>query len=134
MKNALFAYGSLMFPEVFKAVTGRLAGQKKARLSDWRRVTIRGETYPGALPAPGHQIEGILWCDLGEEEFRRLDEFETADYRRVPVEVYASGAVVPAQVYEWIDQSRIGNEDWSVEEFVKTHLAGFYGIHGRPPT
>ena len=48
----LFAYGTLMVPEVLRAVTGREFTWREAVLRGYVRLTVRGQSYPGVFAFP----------------------------------------------------------------------------------
>jgi len=131
----VFTYGSLMFDEVFAAVTGRLASNSPALLEGWRRHALRDRTYPAAVPAPESSVQGMVWLDLSDEDLRKLDEFESTEYRRTPVQVLlVDGRRVTADIYEWLDPALLLPVDWSEQAFRRAHLADFHRIHGRSET
>lgn len=131
----VFTYGSLMFDEVFTAVTGRRASNSPALLEGWRRHALRDRTYPAAVPAPGYSVQGIVWLDLSGDDLQKLDEFESTEYRRTQVEVLlADGQRVTADIYAWLAPALLLPDDWSEQDFRRSHLADFHRIHGRSGT
>ena len=90
----VFTYGSLMYPEVFGPVTLASPRCHRTRLDGWSRHAIRGRSYPGAVPAIGASIEGVLWMELDEDAMQRLDQFEGDEYARERVVVTLPGGEV----------------------------------------
>ena len=41
----LFAYGTLMFPEIIQAVIGRVPDQQPAMIAGYRRLVVAGELF-----------------------------------------------------------------------------------------
>ncbi len=82
-KMNLFAYGTLMWPEVLAAVMGRRMESAPAVLKDHKRLRVKGQCYPAVVPSQGDSVEGALYRGLTAEEFRRLDLFEGAEYDRI---------------------------------------------------
>jgi gamma-glutamylcyclotransferase (GGCT)/AIG2-like uncharacterized protein YtfP len=78
----LFAYGTLMLAEVMEIVAGRPCTGLPAVLPGYRRRLLRGELYPGLLPAPGESVTGVLWEGLDAAALARLDRFEGPSYQR----------------------------------------------------
>jgi gamma-glutamylcyclotransferase (GGCT)/AIG2-like uncharacterized protein YtfP len=101
-RTRLFAYGTLMEPEVLQGILGRTLPCLPATLADHRRCRVPGEDYPALIPAPGETCSGLLLSGLGNEDWRRLDAYEGLCYIREPVLVrVASGEVFSCQVYRW---------------------------------
>ena len=73
-----FVYGSLMAPEVVHALLLRIPQQKPAVLRNFRRHSLEGHTYPGAVPAEESCIHGAVLLGLHESEELTLDQFEAS--------------------------------------------------------
>ncbi|HHN65745.1 MAG TPA: gamma-glutamylcyclotransferase [Nitrospirae bacterium] len=87
-KHSLFVYGTLMWPEVLRAVIGRTCCQmQEAVLYGFKRCRVRGEIYPAIKKAPRSKVVGKLVRDLTEKELRLLDEYEGGEYERIQVRV-----------------------------------------------
>jgi gamma-glutamylcyclotransferase (GGCT)/AIG2-like uncharacterized protein YtfP len=126
----LFAYGTLMDPEIMTRVSGVRCRAGKAVLSGYVRRTVRGEVYPAITPRPGETVEGVVYFDLTPEAFDRLDRFEGPMYRRsaVPVAAEAAGSEeTAAETYVIAPENldRLSDEDWRFDEFLKTGKARF---------
>ena len=79
----LFAYGTLMWPEVLEAVIGRRLSGASVSLCGFLRIRMKGELYPALIDAQARdEVEGILYRGLTEAEFRHLDRFEGGEYDR----------------------------------------------------
>ena len=129
----LFSYGSLMFADVISKIIGHTPTHRNAELTDWARRTIPGQTYPAAIPSPASRIQGVVWCDLSESDWQALDNFEGREYRRVSVTVVCGrGEQLQAYVYEWLDAQRVGESDWSPQDFDAQYREDFYQVHGQP--
>lgn len=94
----LFVYGTLMWPEVMAAVTGRSIEGRSAVLNGVRRVRVRGEVYPALIPGDD-TVEGVLFENLTELDLAALDCFEGAEYERLPVTVCCGTFAVEAAAY-----------------------------------
>lgn len=98
-----FFYGTLMDADVRDSVLGRsdaAALIEPAVLEGYRRVPVRGRTYPVALPRRGHRVDGILARGLSAADFSRLTLFEGDEYRPTECTVsLKSGRVVSAWTY-----------------------------------
>jgi len=129
----VFTYGSLMYPQVWdRVVKGRYRGAA-ALLRGFRRCALRGLTYPGAVPDAGAQVVGRVYFDVDPDDLARLDAFEASEYRREEVIVSRpdepAGACVRAQVYVYLEWSRLDARDWDAQRFEREQLAGFVDSH-----
>ena len=69
----------------------------------------RQQGYPAFRRGNGQVPVSVLTSPALPEHWARLDEFEGADYRRILVPVtLASGAIVVANLYEYIAQITVG--------------------------
>ncbi|WP_445548822.1 gamma-glutamylcyclotransferase, partial [Frankia sp. CiP1_Cm_nod2] len=48
--SELFVYGTLCFPEVARALLGRLPCSRPAAAAGWRAAALPGRAYPGPVP------------------------------------------------------------------------------------
>jgi hypothetical protein len=123
-----FTYGSLMFPSVMKAVTGREFASRKARLKDYVRFKVIGESYPGLTPSEGAATEGVLYLDVDAVSVRRLDDFEGEMYERTEIAAdMRGGESLTAQTYLIKAQfrDRLSSEPWDPERFEADDLREF---------
>jgi len=128
----VFTYGSLMYAPVWDGVVRGRYRSAPARLDGWRRHALAGATYPGAVATPGAAILGRVYFDVGADDLLRLDAFEGDEYRRDTVRLVLPepvGATSPAQVYAFLDGTRLRPHDWDAERFVREHMAGFVREH-----
>jgi gamma-glutamylcyclotransferase (GGCT)/AIG2-like uncharacterized protein YtfP len=122
----LFTYGSLVFAEVMRAVTGRSFAHEPARLPGWTRVCIRGTRFPGVRAHRSLATSGVLWRDVDPRSLARLDRFETHHYERRTLRVRTgSGEEVPAEVYVIADAHLhdLSQEPWDRAQFARQSLA-----------
>lgn len=127
----LFVYGTLLFDEVVRALTGRRFGTRRATLHGFARHAIvrggRHETYPAIQSQPGGAVHGRLVLDVDEHSMRRIDDYENnpPEYQRLPVRVECDGGSrLPAVTYvasTSLHPFLAGT--WSMEQFEQEHLA-----------
>lgn len=125
---ALFAYGTLQHPGVIEALLGGPRPAQPARIDGFARSGLRGEIYPGIVPAPGASTPGLLYAQLGPDDLEILDVFEGPLYERVSVHaVRADGARASAWVYAVHprQRDRITGAAWSFERFCAEHAAAY---------
>ena len=131
MRN-LFAYGTLQLPEVMRAVTGRAFVAHSARLDDHSRHCLRGKSFPGIRPNPGHSVNGMVFLGIDEESLRKLDAFEDDFYRRDSVTVIAgNGGEWAAQAYIVREEAYglLLPEEWDLQRFRRECLERFLLRH-----
>lgn len=87
MPDKLFAYGTLQFEPVFRAIAGVSRPARTATLKGYVRYRVRGADYPAIVPAESGEVEGILYTGIGRELLQRIDGFEGSLYRRAVVRV-----------------------------------------------
>jgi gamma-glutamylcyclotransferase (GGCT)/AIG2-like uncharacterized protein YtfP len=135
----LFAYGTLMCPEIMIRVVTTLPASLPARLDHYRRGPLLGVDYPAIFACNGAAVDGLLYLDLPEAAWSRLDDFEDKIYSRQPVTVQlADGRRLAAETYVLRDEYhwRLGQAAWSFEEFLKSGQARFTREYDNfpPPT
>jgi len=128
----IFTYGSLMFPAVMKAVTGRDFSSRNARVKNHARFRVRGESYPGLTPLEGAVTQGVLHLNVDALSLRRLDDFEGKLYERARISAEApDGESLIAQTYLIKPQyrDRLSSEPWDPEHFEKADLVQFMATY-----
>lgn len=132
----LFAYGSLMFDEIWsKVVSGRYE-KRQARLTGYSRREVAGETYPALVPgSPGDGVHGTVYFDLQPNDMERLDRFEGNQYRRKrEVCQLSDGSQITVWVFLFRHEygNRVTATEWRPEDFAKggmaTFLSGYRGF------
>jgi gamma-glutamylcyclotransferase (GGCT)/AIG2-like uncharacterized protein YtfP len=118
----LFAYGTLMCEDIMQEVSGCRPSPLKATLTGYSRRRVRGEDYPGLLPWEPGRVEGVVYRDLPEPAWRRLDRFEGAMYTRLGVAVELEcGGRLAAETYvvhpQWTD--RLEEVEWDFADFLR---------------
>jgi gamma-glutamylcyclotransferase (GGCT)/AIG2-like uncharacterized protein YtfP len=118
----LFAYGSLMCPDILAEVAGAAARAEKAELPGYGRWRVKGEDYPAVRPLAGGRVPGILYAGLPASAWTRLDRFEGDMYRRESLRVRrGDGTRVSAEVYVLRDGYAhcLDSEAWDYREFLR---------------
>ena len=117
-----------MCEEIFQSVLEHRYLHIYVTLNGYRRSPVRGQVYPALLRDEAASVEGILYLDLDDQAWTRLDHFEGAMYQRENVEVETvTGDRLPATTYvirpehdELLDQG-----EWSFAEFLETGKSRF---------
>jgi len=122
----LFAYGTLMIPQIWDRVAGRPAASLPATLAGYAVFTARGDVYPVMVRASANDVvHGIAYVDLDDATFARLDEYESELYNRVAVEVkLESGAPLRCEAYVLAGERRHKASDspWDQSRFEREDL------------
>ncbi len=120
--SSLFAYGTLMCPEIMAEVCGCRVAGRPATLRGYRRLAVRDEEYPGLVEEEGAELEGVLYRWLPQSVWPRLDRFEGEEYQRKVVEVEPfEGRPASAFVYVTspLFRHRLSDEPWDFDHFMK---------------
>ncbi|MFC4062017.1 gamma-glutamylcyclotransferase family protein [Planomonospora corallina] len=130
-ERALFVYGTLMFPEVLRALLGRVPESAPAVAEGWRAARLPGQVYPVLVPAGEGTARGLLITGLTAAEWRVLDEYEGPMYELRPVELTDGRR---GHAYVTVDPAAAAPDDWDAERFVAEHLDAYLGECGPPET
>jgi gamma-glutamylcyclotransferase (GGCT)/AIG2-like uncharacterized protein YtfP len=84
----LFAYGSLLRPDIQETLFGKRLFGTMDTLVEYEKgiVEIDGKTFNTAWPKEGSLIDGIVF-ELTDEELVRTDAYEGEPYTRTKVEL-----------------------------------------------
>jgi gamma-glutamylcyclotransferase (GGCT)/AIG2-like uncharacterized protein YtfP len=118
----LFAYGTLMCEDIMQAAAGCRPSAVRGVLRGWSRRRVRGEDYPGLLPEEGARVEGVVYLDVPEGAWKRLDLFEGNMYARSSVCVELDdGSRLTAEAYVVRPEhaERLAEAGWDFEEFLR---------------
>ena len=132
----LFAYGTLMWPEIMSDVIGRKIEGCPARLSGARRLRVKDQVYPSLVPSEGSEVDGIIYFDLTESEIVALDRFEGDEYVRRPAEVLCGERTEQAEVYfaSAVGLQLMGQVDWAPDylppPLLQQFRESYKGWHG----
>ncbi len=123
----LFVYGTLLFDGVMHQVVQGRYRFCPACITGYRRVKVKGQTYPALIKGNG-TVDGRLFFDITPEDLSRLDAFEGIYYDRRPVTaVTDKKETFNADVYELNPQhyGMIADEPWLPEDFEQRGLTTF---------
>ena len=118
----VFTYGTLMFPEVWKAVAGREFKSIKGIAAGFAVYRVRDAVFPGIVHASEQDgVRGVVYLDVAAESLARLDLFEDDFYRRETLWVACDdGERRAAEAYVVPTENRavLTDEPWRADEFV----------------
>jgi len=123
--HAIFTYGTLAFPGVMRAVTGRTFASRRAWVCGFARLRVRGVVYPGLLETGGRCTDGRVYLGVDDQSLARLDRFEDWLYERRVVEVVLLGGAA-RRVDAWVvpphHASFLLRVPWDADRFVRRYL------------
>ena len=127
MKN-LFAYGSLMCEDIMVEVSGCRLPFESGKINGYSRRSVRGEHYPALVPDDSGCVEGIVYLDVPQSAWERLDRFEGKMYIRQAVNIeLTDGRMLPGLAYvvrpEYVEH--LESDEWDFENFLKNGKAHF---------
>lgn len=128
MSCSVFTYGTLEFPEVMEAVTGRTFDGVEATADGYARFLLKGQIYPGMTPASGQKTSGRVYVGVDEHALALLDQFEDDVYVRQFINVHTiNGNLLSAYAYviEPKDKGTLTADPWIHETFAAKHLATY---------
>jgi gamma-glutamylcyclotransferase (GGCT)/AIG2-like uncharacterized protein YtfP len=123
LRRVMFAYGTLLVPEIIARVIGRVPPSDVAELVGFRRFTVANEVFPAVFPDANCSVMGVRYLGVGTDDFERLDHYEGDLYQRVQSVVLVRGAQERADCYVLRPghEHRLSNEPWELEHFLKLH-------------
>ena len=131
MTKSLFSYGTLQSPRVLMAVAGKEYQGVEAVLLNYAIFRVRGTVYPGIIPAKGNIVRGLVYRNIADDTFRRLDDFEGEQYERIIVSAVLrrDHSLVRAYAYRILEGQRdiLSSEGWDLEHFLQKEAEGFIG-------
>ena len=127
----LFAYGTLMFPEVWERVVGGQYRQAPATVRGMRVCRAAGKLYPVMMAGAAEDIaRGIVIYDLSAEALAALDGYEATFYERVEVAAVldGGGGSVSAQAYLLPESYRelASDEPWDAKAFQRDAMEDYF--------
>jgi gamma-glutamylcyclotransferase (GGCT)/AIG2-like uncharacterized protein YtfP len=137
----VFTYGTLMFPEVWKTVVGRMFTAVEGNAAGFAIFRVQDAVFPGIIAAQAASVRGVVYLDVDPAAVARLDKFEDDFYVRQPVRVdCADGRQRDAEAYVVPAANRhvLTDEPWERGTFVASgglahfisRFAGFDRVAG----
>lgn len=120
MSATLFVYGTLLAPELRRALLGRELQGTPANLDGYACFRVRRAPYPAITPALDACTAGEIIDGLSSADFAKLDDYESAMYRRLIVTVRdQAGNNVDASTYviDATARQRLSDEPWDYAAF-----------------
>jgi gamma-glutamylcyclotransferase (GGCT)/AIG2-like uncharacterized protein YtfP len=124
----LFVYGTLMCDDIMEEVSGFRPPSVPGTLKGYSRWSVKSEKYPAVMPDENGSVEGVVYLNVPNSAWDRLDRFEGEMYARQIVEVQLNdGASLRAQTYvvkpNFLDH--LDQTDWDFADFLRNGKASF---------
>jgi gamma-glutamylcyclotransferase (GGCT)/AIG2-like uncharacterized protein YtfP len=120
-----FFYGTLRDAEVRRAILGPGVDRVSIApgvLPGWRCVFLRGRSYPVLRPDAAAATGGVIADGIDADQARRLDRFETDEYRPRRAAVRdADGETVEAMVFFAARPGFATMTPWRFDEWQRRH-------------
>jgi gamma-glutamylcyclotransferase (GGCT)/AIG2-like uncharacterized protein YtfP len=126
--KGLFTYGTLMCDDIMRSVAGCSLPHTHAVLPNFRRYTVKGEVYPALVVHKGDRVEGVVYHDIPDTAWFRLDRFEGEMYERRLVNVVlpdGSAETVYTYVIRPEFEGRLDSTEWDFDTFLRSGKTSF---------
>jgi gamma-glutamylcyclotransferase (GGCT)/AIG2-like uncharacterized protein YtfP len=118
----VFTYGTLMFPEVWRAVVGQEFGRVRGAAPGYAVYRVKNAVFPGIVECAAVKVApGVVYLDVDAPAMARLDLFEDDFYERRAVSVDCEDGerrLAEAYVVPEVRRTVLTTEPWRAEEFV----------------
>lgn len=119
----LFAYGTLIFADIWQCVVGHEVESKTAELSGYQVRRVVDDLFPVMVPGTSEDIaQGVVYYGLTDRDVQLLDHYEAHLYERIEVQPLAEdGSSATCQTYVLREQysSAASEEAWTTAWFAK---------------
>ena len=96
----LFAYGTLMLPEMVHQLLGRAITSVPGTLHGYACYEVKHQIYPAIIAVDGSLVSGLVYQNILEIDLEKLDQYEGDMYERTKVKVeLADGRDLLCQTY-----------------------------------
>lgn len=117
-----------MCEDIMVEVSGCHLSHVPGILKGYSRRSVRGEHYPAIVPDNESIVEGVVYRNVPNSVWDRLDRFEGEMYKRQPVDVELNdGEMLYAETYviQPVYLNRLDRSDWDFNDFITTGKASF---------
>ncbi len=121
----VFTYGTLIFPEIWRAVVGREFASAPAAATGFAVHRVRDGVYPVMIRAEAaSRVAGLVYFDVDDAALAALDTYESELYDRMTVTLDAGGTVAcQAYVLPPERDDFASGERWVAGRFEREELA-----------
>lgn len=125
----LFAYGTLMAPQIIGRIIGRLPESAPAHALGFQRFRVKDRSFPGIVRTdnPEDRVDGLLYLDISPAEWMLLNAYEDDFYALEDITIH-TGALTPiARTYLVPPGSShvLSDQSWDYGLFLKNDLPNY---------
>jgi hypothetical protein len=129
-RQPLFFFGTLMDLDVLAYLLERpvdVASLVPATLAGFRRVRVRGASYPTLLPMPHGSLEGRLLTRVTRRDIARINHYESEEYgAQLHAVRTMAGEPVAAWLFIGLESLVASDEPWALEDWQETAKPAFF--------
>lgn len=116
-----------MCDDIMHEVSGFRLYRSAGTLKGYSRRSVKGEYYPAIMPDEKGRVQGVVYRNIPDTAWDRLDRFEGKMYARHFVQIERIDGTVFAATYvvqpEFLDH--LGPSDWDFADFLRSGKAIF---------
>ncbi len=124
----VFCYGTLLFGEVMRLVTGREFEGLPGSALGWACYRVRGEVFPALVAEPGARTRGLVFRRVDARSLAALDAFEGPLYQRRALAIRCDdGATRAAEAFVLAPggERALTREAWDRGDFERRELRAY---------
>lgn len=125
----IFCYGPLAQPEVMNALAGRTVQGNPGFLDGYEIGVIAPDALPGAYPAQGGRITGVVYSGITDQDVKILNGFHDSYFEYTDNLPIVPRMGEPAPASSWIIPDRhkdiMSRKAWNTDAFRKNDLTRF---------
>jgi len=117
-----------MCEEIMVEISGCRLSHVFGTLKGYERRSVMGEPYPAIVPHKENSVEGVVYQNVPDRAFDRLDRFEGEMYERQSVNIELNrGGALPAETYVIKEAflNLLDHTDWDFDDFIVGGKASF---------
>lgn len=128
MQN-IFVYGTLLFPEITKKLTGKSFKTLPAVLPGFKIYCIKERDYPAIFVENGSETKGKILLDVEDSDLQILSFYEGDEYKKEKVTVLINGKPEIALAFVWAKENEfLENKKWDLHWFEINNLEHYLNI------
>jgi len=118
----VFVYGSLIFSELVKALTGTTFSTKGGILPDFKCFAVNGADYPAVVFHKGSSVKGKILLNVDDRSLEILRFYEGDEYECITASIHTENETTKALVFVWKGANARLNGSWNENRFKVTSL------------
>lgn len=125
----IFVYGSLLFPEITKKLTGKSFKTFPAILEGYKMYGVRDCDYPAIVQQEGSKTVGLLIENMDDLSLAIISFYEGEEYEKRQVTVNSDSKSTDVLTFVWVNGYEfLVNEEWDFRKFEKSSLEHYLDV------